>query len=180
MRLWYCVFQFYFRRLQSTITILTHAHTPWLHPHRHHHAHQVASLDITNAEAVAAAVRSVDVVVNCAVTRYRFLVCPQYKTKPRPSLFHYFIIFLFMSECSTTLLILNCHSDCVSAIPSHRYHPCQAWRVNCYGTFYAVSAAQACGHSRFVNTGPMFAVVGPGYEDYDCRITEHVPPHPGG
>lgn len=88
----------------------------------------VASLDITNAEAVAAAVRSVDVVVNCAVTRY---------------------------------------------------HPCQTWRVNCYGTFYAVSAAQACGHSRFVNTGPMFAVVGPGYEDYDCRITEHVPPHPG-
>lgn len=30
---------------------------------------QVASLDITDAVAVAAAVRSVDVVVNCAVTR---------------------------------------------------------------------------------------------------------------
>ena len=47
------------------------------------------------------------------------------------------------------------------------------------GTFNAVSAAADLGQPRFINTGPMFAVVGPGYEDYDDAIVEDVPNHPG-
>ena len=39
-----------------------------------------------------------------------------------------------------------------------------------------VSAAVAEGHTRFINTGPMFAVVGPGYEDYDdAMYVESLP-----
>ena len=51
--------------------------------------------------------------------------------------------------------------------------------MNAVGTFNAVSAAAALGQARFINTGPMFAVVGPGYEDYDDAIVEDVPNHPG-
>ena len=51
--------------------------------------------------------------------------------------------------------------------------------MNAVGTFNAVSAAADLGQPRFINTGPMFAVVGPGYEDYDDAIVEDVPNHPG-
>jgi hypothetical protein len=53
-----------------------------------------------------------------------------------------------------------------------RYDPVLTWRVNCLGTLHAVRAAVQCGHTRFVNTGPLFAVTGWGYLERFASSTE--------
>jgi nucleoside-diphosphate-sugar epimerase len=53
-----------------------------------------------------------------------------------------------------------------------------AFRVNVLGTYYAIRAAVAAGHRRFINTGPSGTVVGPSYRAF-TGINEQVPPWPG-
>ena len=53
-----------------------------------------------------------------------------------------------------------------------------AFRVNVCGTYFAVRAAAAAGHRRFINTGPSGTVVGPSYRAF-TGINEQVPPWPG-
>jgi nucleoside-diphosphate-sugar epimerase len=60
-----------------------------------------------------------------------------------------------------------------------RPHPKLAFDVNTTGTYNAIAAAVASGHSRFVNTGPHHTVIGYLYEDYDFGVSAEVPPHPG-
>jgi nucleoside-diphosphate-sugar epimerase len=84
-------------------------------------------LDITDNEAVVAAVADADVCINCAVVRQR---------------------------------------------------RARAFRVNVSGTFFAIRAATAAGHRRFINTGPSGTVVGPGYRRM-VQVNEGVPPWPG-
>jgi nucleoside-diphosphate-sugar epimerase len=50
-----------------------------------------------------------------------------------------------------------------------------AFNVNVAGTLFAIRAAAAAGHSRFINTGPSGTVVGPGYRKFS-QVNESVPP----
>ena len=54
-----------------------------------------------------------------------------------------------------------------------------AFDVNTQGTYNAARAAVEHGMGRFINTGPHFTVTGSVYYDYDFRIPEEVPAHPG-
>lgn len=53
-----------------------------------------------------------------------------------------------------------------------------AWDVNARGTYHAVRAAAAAGHSRFINTSPVASLVGH-HQQHHHAITEAVPPSPG-
>ena len=68
-------------------------------------------------------------------------------------------------------VIVNC-----SVLRPHRK---LAWDVNTLGTYNALRAAVDLGHSRFINTGPHFAVTGKPYHTYDFGIVEEVPAHSG-
>jgi hypothetical protein len=54
-----------------------------------------------------------------------------------------------------------------------------AFAVNCAGPYNCLRAALACGHKRFINTTPHFAIAGAGYEDFGFGITEDAPAQPG-
>lgn len=69
--------------------------------------------------------------------------------------------------------------DAIVNLAVVRTQPSLAFAVNTLGCYHVMRAAVEQGIRRVVNSGPHFAVAGPGYEDFDFGISPDVPPHPG-
>lgn len=69
--------------------------------------------------------------------------------------------------------------DAIVNLAVIRNHPRLSFHVNTLGCLYVMQAAVQRQICRVINTGPHFAVAGPGYERLDMAIGPDAPPHPG-